>query len=72
MDTVEEWTAAQCAQEWGVKVRTWHSYVARNQAPGRLRHVGRTPVWDAAAVRAWPRPGQGARTDIATEEEHHD
>lgn len=60
----DEWTAAQCADEWGIKVRTWHGYVARNQAPKPARHVGRTPVWDAEAVKTYPRPGRGARTDL--------
>lgn len=60
----EEWTAAQCATAWGIKPRTWHGYVAREQAPKPVRHVGRTPVWDAEAVRNYPRPGRGARTDL--------
>jgi hypothetical protein len=60
----EEWTAAQCADAWGVPPRTWHSYVARDQAPKPTRHVGRTPLWDADTVRTYPRPGQGARTDL--------
>lgn len=68
MNPVEEWTAAQCATAWSVKARTWHSYVARSQAPKPIRHIGRTPLWDAAAVRSWPRHGQGARTDITKEE----
>lgn len=64
--TTEEWTADRCAAEWGVRLKTWHSYVARGFAPKRLRKVGRTPLWDAAEVRAWPRPGRGARTDLTT------
>ncbi|MUN41390.1 hypothetical protein [Actinomadura litoris] len=60
----EEWTAQQCATEWGVQLKTWHSYVARGQAPGSARHSGRTPLWEAETVRAWPRPGQGARNDL--------
>lgn len=67
----EEWTAAQCADSWGVKLRTWHSYVARGTAPPAARHVGRTPVWDAAAVRDYPRPGRGARSDITREDHPH-
>lgn len=51
----EEWTAQQCAKEWGVKLKTWHGYVARGQAPQPKRRVGRTPVWDADKVRTWPR-----------------
>jgi hypothetical protein len=60
----EEWTAAQCADAWGIKPRTWHGYVGRDQAPKPARHVGRTPLWDADTVRAYSRPGQGARTDL--------
>ena len=59
----EEWEAARCAQEWGVQLRTWHGYVARNQAPGPIYHLGRTPIWDAHEVRRYPR-GQGRRTDL--------
>lgn len=60
----EEWIARQCADAWGVKPATWRSYVARRQAPQPSRHVGSTPVWDAAMVKSWPRPGQGARSDL--------
>lgn len=60
----EEWTAQQCADAWGVKVRTWHGYVARDNAPKPVRHVGRTPVWDAEQVRTYRRAGRGARTDL--------
>jgi len=69
VEDVEEWTAQQCAEAWGVKIRTWHGYVARDRAPKPIRHISRTPLWDASAVRSWPRPGQGARTDITTREE---
>lgn len=66
---IEEWTADQCAAEWGVKPKTWHSYVARGFAPKRVRKVGRTPLWDATEVRSWTRPGRGARTDLTTPKE---
>jgi hypothetical protein len=66
--TSEEWTADRCAAEWGVKPKTWHSYVARGFAPKRARKVGRTPLWDAATVRSWPRPGRGTRTDLARQD----
>lgn len=73
MDTSEEWTAAQCSAAWDIKVRTWHSYVARDQAPKPVRHIGRTPLWKASDVRDWPRHGQGARTDITTaKDDTHD
>lgn len=62
----EEFTAAQCAEVWGIKTKTWHSYVARGHAPQPARHAGRTPLWDAAQVRTarTQRPGAGTRTDI--------
>lgn len=68
MQLAEEWTAQQCADNWGVKVKTWHGYVARGAAPKPARHVGRTPLWDADTVRGYPRPGRGARTDLTTAE----
>ncbi len=64
--TTEEWTAQECAENWQVRLRTWHGYVARDQAPRPVRHVGRTPLWNATEVRTWPRAGQGTRTDLAT------
>lgn len=67
--TAEEWTVDRCAECWGVAASTWRGYVARGQAPAPKRRVGRTPVWDAAEVRAWTRPGRGARTDLTTPEE---
>lgn len=58
------WTAQECAEYWGVKLRTWHSYVARGQAPGPVAHIGRTPLWAPTDVTGWDRPGRGrARTD---------
>jgi hypothetical protein len=68
-ETREEWTATQCADAWGIKLKTWHSYVAREKAPEAVRRIGRTPLWDAAEVRDWPRPGRGARTDLRRDDE---
>lgn len=55
--TIAEWTAQECADFLNVQLRTWHSYVKRpgikNPTPPPVRHVGRTPVWDADEVRAW-------------------
>lgn len=59
--TPEEWTAQQCAKAWGVQLKTWHSYVARNQAPAPVRRIGRTPMWSAAEVTA-VRSGRTPRT----------
>lgn len=61
--STEEWTRAQCAQYWNIQPSTWAGYVSREQAPQPIRHVGRTPLWNSDDVRAWHRPGQGARTD---------
>jgi hypothetical protein len=47
-----EWTAQQCAEAWGVQLKTWHSYVARDQAPKPVRRIGRTPMWNTAEVTA--------------------
>ncbi|MFD9721083.1 helix-turn-helix transcriptional regulator [Streptomyces sp. NPDC059076] len=47
----ELWTAAQCAEHWGVKESTWRSYAARAQVPQPVDRSGRTPLWDSAAVK---------------------
>jgi hypothetical protein len=55
---VETWTAAECAEAWGVRPGTWASYVSRGQAPAPLSDT--TPKrWSAEEVRAFPRPGVG-------------
>lgn len=45
---------------------TWFAYVKRGHAPRPVRHVGRTPQWDAADIDAYAanRPGRGTRTDL--------
>lgn len=42
---------------------TWSGYVSRGQAPAPVRRIGRTPLWDSGAVRAWQaaRRGRGWR-----------
>lgn len=64
----ELWTAAECAAYHGLggtdPARTWRSYAARGYAPASVTKRGRTPLWDAAEVRAWTRPGRGTRTDL--------
>ncbi len=55
------WTAAQCADYCGVAKATFAAYASRGTAPGiAARFDGRTPVWDAEAVRRWhaSRPSQ--------------
>ena len=59
-DPAETWTSQECAQAWGVKTATWLGYVSRGQAPPPLPGSdGGRRRWDAAAVRAFPRPGAG-------------
>jgi hypothetical protein len=60
----DTWTAAQCAEAWGVQVGTWNSYVSRDQAPAPLPGTPRR--WDAGEVRAFPRPGAGRSRAGAT------
>lgn len=57
-------TRDEAAEIAGVKPNTFSGYVARGQAPGPVRHIGRTPLWDAAKVEKWAadRPGRGARS----------
>lgn len=63
-----EITSDEAAELAGVARKTFSGYVARGQAPKPVRHVGRTPVWDEAELKAWManRPGPGDRgTDRA-------
>jgi hypothetical protein len=56
----EVWTSAECAAAWGVKTPTWLGYVSRGQAPAPLPDDGSgRRLWDAEAVRSFPRPGAG-------------
>jgi hypothetical protein len=57
----ETWTSDECAAAWGVKTPTWLSYVSRGQAPPALpdRDERGRRLWDADAVRRFPRPGVG-------------
>lgn len=61
MADIETWTADECAAAWGVKTPTWLGYVSRGQAPTALpEHDERgRRLWDADAVRRFPRPGAG-------------
>lgn len=60
----QEITSDEVAELAGVGRNTFLSYVSRKQAPQPVRHVGRTPVWDAEEIDHWlkNRPGQGDRT----------
>lgn len=68
MSVVSTWTGAQCAAAWGVQPATWFGYVSRGQAPPPLpdSDEGGHKRWDAAAVRAFPRPGAGRSRAAAT------
>ncbi|MEU9333163.1 hypothetical protein AB0D49_08355 [Streptomyces sp. NPDC048290] len=65
-EQTEYWTAQQCADNWGIALRTWHGYVARDQAPKPWRHEGRTPLWlaDTVRVEGATRPRAGLLADI--------
>ena len=70
MDDIETWTADECAAAWGVKTPTWLGYVSRGHAPLALpdRDEDGRRVWDAVAVRTFPRPGPGhSRTGASAE-----
>jgi hypothetical protein len=56
--SAEEWTTADVVAYLAgrgrtVKPGTWYGYVSRGQAPRPVRRVGRTPVWEPAAIRAY-------------------
>lgn len=55
----QTWTSDECAAAWGVRTSTWLGYVSRGQAPEPVSVEGRRKLWDAEAVRAFPRPGVG-------------
>lgn len=64
----EWWSAKECAAHWGITPRTFRDYARAGRAPRYRRRNPETGVqeWDAAEVRRYERPGQGARTDLAT------
>ena len=66
--TVEIWSGAECAAAWGVRPATWAGYVSRGQAPPPLPDTDERghKVWDADAVRTFPRPGVGRSRAGAT------
>lgn len=60
-DGREYWTGEQCAAHCGVALRSFLSYVSRDQAPASVGHLNaRTPLWDSEEVRTWhaARPSQ--------------
>jgi hypothetical protein len=58
---IETWNVDECAAAWDVKTPTWLGYVSRGQAPPPLarRDPRGRRLWDADAVRRFPRPGSG-------------
>lgn len=70
MTSDDLWTVDQCADQWQIKPGTWRYYVATDRAPQPV------PGYDAQRRRRWrkndvltyPRPGQGARTDLRRED----
>lgn len=65
--SIETWSSQECADAWGVKTTTWLGYVSRGQAPAPLAGDG-PRRWDAAEVRAFPRPGAGRSRSAASPE----
>lgn len=68
-------TAARAAEIHGMKPSTWNYYQwrRRNQNKGSIplpvEHHGPTAMYDEDEVRAWKRPGRGARTDLIDQED---
>jgi hypothetical protein len=65
--SIETWSSQECADAWGVKSATWLGYVSRGQAPAPIEGDG-PRRWDAAQVRAFPRPGAGRSRAAASTE----
>ena len=56
----ELWRVKECATHCGIKPSTWTTYTAQGRTPDPIAHFdGRTPLWDAEAVKTWhaQRPG---------------
>ena len=56
----ELWTATQCADHCTINTSTWRGYVNHRHSPQPVGHLDkRTPLWNAAEVKAWhtTRPG---------------
>jgi predicted DNA-binding transcriptional regulator AlpA len=53
VNSEEDWTADQVADYLGVKRRSVYSFAARLDGFPKPRHVGRTPLWKPAEVKAW-------------------
>ncbi|MCD5310866.1 helix-turn-helix transcriptional regulator [Kineosporia babensis] len=57
------------AELLGIASGTWRGYVSRGQAPAPDGRSGDgRPYWTTATLDAWDRPGQGARTDLHTDD----
>lgn len=63
-------TAARAAEIHGIKPSTWNYYQWRRRNRGKgmiplpVEYHGPTAMYDEDEVRAWERPGRGARTDL--------
>ena len=62
-------TRDEAANIAGVKPDTFSNYVARGRAPAPVRHIGRTPLWDAAKVEKWQLTDQARPHEEPTK--HH-
>jgi hypothetical protein len=63
------WTVSDIAEYWDVSPQTIRSYRSRGRGelPQEDKVFGRSPVWRPATIINFQRPGQGARTDLASE-----
>lgn len=66
--TVEYLGPAQVAAMFGLSPQTIRQYNADGRMPAPDVRIGATAGWTEETIRSWwaSRPGQGARTDLAT------
>ncbi|QPK78315.1 hypothetical protein G7Y31_06915 [Corynebacterium lizhenjunii] len=61
----ELWRVKECAAHCGIKPSTWTTYTAQGRTPAPIAHFDqRTPVWDAAEVKAWHAARPGSPTQL--------
>ncbi|MFI6662490.1 helix-turn-helix transcriptional regulator [Streptomyces sp. NPDC050523] len=60
------WTIADVAGFWGVSAQTIRAYRTRGRGelPEPDKVFGRSPAWKPATILAFPRLGQGYRSDL--------
>lgn len=65
--SADYWDMRDIAAYWGVTYETVRTYRARGRGelPPHDHTFGRSPVWRPDTIIKHPRPGRGARTDLA-------